>query len=176
ISNSNMSDFNTPIEISGGSPIISGNNISAAQYVEIFGNEQSTETGISLSGNNNAVITDNIITGFNLESVLLGGGSPIIQRNEIGSERGVEITLAQDADPTIQNNTFDCSTPIEADGGSGELTCIYNNFNSRYQYNIYWGVTSNLNATYNWWGTTDQSVISNTIYDFNKDFSLGTVS
>jgi hypothetical protein len=36
--------------------------------------------------------------------------------------------------------------------------------------------TSDVDATYNWWGTTDVAKINQSIYDFKKDFNLGTVA
>jgi hypothetical protein len=35
--------------------------------------------------------------------------------------------------------------------------------------------SNNVNATYNWWGTTDQQAINQTIYDSKDNFNLGTV-
>lgn len=32
-----------------------------------------------------------------------------------------------------------------------------------------------INASYNWWGTTDTAIIEDNIYDFNEDFRLGKV-
>jgi hypothetical protein len=34
----------------------------------------------------------------------------------------------------------------------------------------------NVNAAYNWWGTTDTQAISQKIYDNKNDFNLGTVT
>ncbi len=33
-----------------------------------------------------------------------------------------------------------------------------------------------INATYNYWGTTDQQAINQTIYDFKNDYNLGSVA
>jgi hypothetical protein len=49
---------------------------------------------------------------------------------------------------------------------------IYDNSN----YNILSNVTCNVNATNNWWGTTDTQAINNTIYDFKNDPNWGNVS
>ena len=37
------------------------------------------------------------------------------------------------------------------------------------------GISTNVNATYNWWGTTDTQAINQTIHDNKNDFNLGTV-
>ena len=36
--------------------------------------------------------------------------------------------------------------------------------------------TADINATYNWWGTTDTQAINQTIHDFKNNFNLGIVS
>lgn len=58
----------------------------------------------------------------------------------------------------------------------GAITVSSNNLENNSLYNLYWGRTDNLNATYNYWGTTDSSAIGKSIYDFNDDFGLGTVT
>jgi hypothetical protein len=62
-------------------------------------------------------------------------------------------------------------------------TVIYNNIQGSSEYSIHLGsnelgffTTSDLNATYNWWRTTDTNKISQTIYDYNDDFTLGRVN
>ncbi|MBN1971538.1 MAG: hypothetical protein JXR48_04130 [Candidatus Delongbacteria bacterium] len=52
-----------------------------------------------------------------------------------------------------------------------------NNFtNNSTSYEIYNSSTSTIDATNNWWGTTDETVIQNRIYDYNDDFNLGVVN
>jgi hypothetical protein len=64
--------------------------------------------------------------------------------------------------------------------GWGEIpntpTISYNNFNSNTNYAIYTTASNNINATYNWWGTTDTELIAQQIYDYRKDFSIGNVT
>jgi hypothetical protein len=52
-----------------------------------------------------------------------------------------------------------------------------NNIQDNVKYNFYLGkyTSDNVDAVYNWWGTTDQSVISNLIFDNKNDFNLGKV-
>jgi hypothetical protein len=52
---------------------------------------------------------------------------------------------------------------------------MFNNFYGN-QENIRLATSQNLNATYNWWGTTDVQAINQSIYDFKNDFSLGVVT
>ncbi|PVX23672.1 MAG: hypothetical protein CW691_09945, partial [Candidatus Bathyarchaeum sp.] len=55
-------------------------------------------------------------------------------------------------------------------------TLVYNNIYDNSEYNINFLSTSSLNATYNWWGTTDTEAIAQTIYDYYEDFYLGKVN
>ena len=80
-------------------------------------------------------------------------GAGFIQDSKItGNKIGIQIT--DSASTTIR----DCD--------------IYNNT----QNNIFLTDSSNVNARYNWWGTTDTQAINQTIHDFKNDFNLGVVN
>jgi hypothetical protein len=51
----------------------------------------------------------------------------------------------------------------------------YNNINNN-GFNVRLNSVSDINTTYNWWGTTNETTISESIYDFYDDFNLGTVT
>jgi len=57
-------------------------------------------------------------------------------------------------------------------------TIMYNNIQNNSEYNIRLdqGASGNLNATYNWWGTTNTAAISQKIYDVDDEFNLGAVT
>ena len=182
ISKCSISCISNPIDVSSGSPIISGNNISAVENIDSSGSLQQTDVGILLSNDNTAVISENVISGpFATACISIYGGSPIIERNVIALGVGIDFSvIAFDyAKPTIQNNTFAyCSegilTGISTAGLT--LTVFYNNFENNTKYNIYWVYPGNLYAAYNWWGTTDAEAINQTIHDFKNDFSSGSVN
>jgi hypothetical protein len=180
ISNSNISSVGVIVGISGGSPIISNNKITSFQYSDQYGRSQQSYAGIQLSENTNAIITGNVITGtYDQACIVVNDGSPIIQRNLIQYGNGLYFgAMSTLSNPTIQNNTFSfCREAIlSATGSSGSTSLLYNNFVNSSQYNIYWAQTTDLNATLNWWGTTDHSAISTAIHDFNNDFSSGRVN
>jgi len=109
-------------------------------------------------------IRNNIIAN---NSVGISGGS-LIERNTIinnyyGIKGGNEIR-----NNTIVNNFIGVE--------SGFSTLIYNNIHNNSEYNVRFTSSSNPNATYNWWGTTDIQAINQTIYDFKNDFNLGKVN
>jgi parallel beta-helix repeat protein len=160
-----------------GTPVISSNTVSkggigCTGYGSIINNYvHDCQEGISLyttrvfGGNlpcyatvENNLVVDNT-KGISIELAdVHGGGShcPTIQKNTIsGNTVGIYLSeLGYSATPTIQNNN------------------LQNNAN----YSFYLDAANNVDAGYNWWGTTNESAISQSIYDSKNDFNLGTVS
>jgi hypothetical protein len=58
---------------------------------------------------------------------------------------------------------------------SGFQTLNYNNIYGN-DLNVNYTSTTDGNATYNWWGTTDSAAIGQSIHDYNDDFLLGRVN
>lgn len=106
---------------------------------------------------NNFVTANSVGIGMQLTEVFGGGThTPTIQNNTIvGNQIGISLSgIGYDATPTI----------------------IYNNIQNSANYSFSLGESNNVNASYNWWGTTDDAAIGKAIYDFNDDFNLGTVT
>jgi hypothetical protein len=162
---------------SNGTPQIFNNTISnggigCSGYSHIYNNYiHGCNVGISLytprvfGGNlpcyatveNNLVVDNSKGIAIDLTEVFGGGTQcPTIRNNTIsGNLIGISLSeLGYNATPTIQNNN------------------LQNNSN----YNFYLAAPNNVNVAYNWWGTTNQSTISTSIYDFKNDFNLGTVN
>jgi len=79
----------------------------------------------------------------------------------------------------VQNNTIS--------GNSYGVLMVqsfsYNNIQDSSEYSVHLGSSDlgfftpgDVDATHNWWGTTDQSLIKASIYDFDRDFTLGKVN
>lgn len=132
-------------------------------------------------------ILDNIISGCEV-GIEVYSGSPIVERNLIVNNNGSKMSggggIRLDGfdytgtSPLIQNNTI-----MHNSVGINMLTSPtpifqFNNIQDNYEYNIYLydGSSSDINATYNWWGTTNIETINHTIRDFKNDFNLGTVT
>lgn len=105
-------------------------------------------------------------------------GSPRIMGNFVngtqqttgGQTIGIEIASG---DPTVENNTLTFNhIGVNLPSASG---FSYNNFYNN-GINVYLTSSGNLDASNNWWGTTDTSAIIKSIYDFNNDFNLGNVT
>ena len=172
------------IDVGRGSPLIMNNVIMGSNYESDIGilsegdsiiqNNtllgQQKGTGISISGIGNASVFDNNISGFQVGINTASFGlvqKNYIFNNYIGIETRVTFT-------DIQNNTITGNTRgIFAYYGP---TIIYNNILNSTEANFYSFDSDNVTAIYNWWGTTDQQAISQTIHDNKNDFNLGIVN
>ena len=184
------------IGVFGGSPIISNNVVTTDVCVGagnpiIYNNTFNSQfegypsevPAIDFNGPNNALVYDNHFSnGGSQTTILVNQGSPVIERNFIAGG----IAVCGNTAPVIENNTIATSSiglNIYDSNGSPSPTIAYNNFEQNTQYNIYLGqqgkytsTAPNINAANNWWGTTDISVINQTIYDHKDNFNLGTVT
>ena len=161
----------------------------------LISNNIITECDVGISCNGYSVISGNNIsgctTGIQTYVVQVLGGTavahPLIERNLIThNTRGITIALSSRFEPgtlapTIQNNTIAYNAvgiDVYMGNYDGIPIIIYNNIHDNSDYNIQLGedTEKDINAAYNWWGTTDVSAINQSIYDFKNDFYLGTVN
>ncbi|MCW4046742.1 MAG: right-handed parallel beta-helix repeat-containing protein [Candidatus Bathyarchaeota archaeon] len=186
----NNNTITKSLSLAGGSPIVSKNTIA------IFSDDpQSRARAISisdtlyLSSKNTALIIDNMISGgFEQATIVIGSGSPIIQRNIISNNYGyggnlgygqAGIFIYPNASPIIKQNTITKNANgIVLLEGNSNPTIVYNNIEDNTNYNLYLnlGAQSNIDATNNWWGTTDIIEIDKKIWDYHDDFNLGKVN
>lgn len=122
------------------------------------------------SGNVNG--TDGGSSGTGINAL---GGNALIQRNIISAE-SVGVTV-NNAAATIRNNTISGNGLGIALYTPASITINYNNLQGNNQnIALEQGTVNNVDATYNYWGTTDQSAIGQSIFDSRRDFNLGTVT
>jgi parallel beta-helix repeat protein len=96
---------------------------------------------------------------------------------------GIKYTISAqnpygDREPTtIQDNTISQNAiGIKIEGSFEHCTIQNNNIQDNSDYNLHLeGTSNNVDVTYNWWGTNNEQAISQSIYDFEDDFNLGTV-
>jgi hypothetical protein len=186
------------ITVEGGSPTISNNTIEGYLGTGAFGGNN---YGVFLGGSNNALVFDNTFIGLYYPgAIVASSGAPVVERNLIkgshssnpSSLPSIGITIYS-ANPLIENNTItenDIGLNIYYDSLSNppstppSPTIVYNNIQNNSEYNIYlgdlatvYGLTApDVNASYNWWGTTDIPAINQTIYDFKNNHNVGTVT
>jgi hypothetical protein len=157
---------------------------------EIFDNTIS-EGGIGCTGygsiHNNYVHDCNV--GIGLYSTRVFGGylacyATVENNIVVDNDRGIRIELSSlngpgTQTPTVQYNTIARNSIgislYESNYGTTP-TIRYNNLENNFDYNFYLSASNSPDVSYNWWGTTDESAISQSIYDSKNDFNLGTVS
>ncbi len=104
----------------------------------------------------------------------ISSDSGVIRNNIVADSNQAIVTSGFD---NIFNNTLR-NNSIAVYAYNFPSTITYNNIENSTQYFIKLDTTEKymVNATYNWWGTTDQQAINQSIYDSKYDFNLGTVS
>jgi hypothetical protein len=130
--------------------------------------------GIALGGDKNltAHISDNVICGGSNGIQGGTGCTATIERNLIfnntnaGIDIGSKITIR---DNTITNNTVGIQNPIPSS------TIKNNNIYANSRFNLYTEATSDIDATYNWWGTADKQAMRQTIYYVDNNYKYGKV-
>jgi parallel beta-helix repeat protein len=164
--------------VEGGSPQIINNTISDKPKYDSYNRPSYPDYGIDILGHGNPekpYIADNIITGnFEQAAIRIEAGELILERNLISTERS-GIIVDSSSNVVIRDNTITrTSTGIFCQSAS--VTIVNNNIfdNSEYNLNIRERSDDEINATNNWWGTTDTTAISDSIRDYYDDFDLAT--
>ena len=167
--------------------IISGSPQGAPQ---IFNNVV-TDGGIGCTGDGS--IHNNYVhdceVGISLYSMrVFGGNLPCYATVEnnlvVGNSVGIKISLSDNHGgittvPTVQKNTVsgnNIGISLVEGGYAATPPIQFNNLQNNSQYNFYLAASNNADLTNNWWGTTNESAIAQSIYDFKNDFNLGTVT
>ncbi len=165
---------------SQGAPIILNNTFIATNNTNTIAN------GIGCNGN--STISNNTVFGWPQSGIHIFYGYPIVEGNLIYNNTfGISISsLTNDfsiPSPLIRNNSI-VNNQMGVCIIGGPAPKISNNnilYNSNYSIYIFDSLSElfpiqEINATYNWWGTTDTQAINQSIYDFKNAPSLGTIS
>jgi hypothetical protein len=181
ITNNNITGGNSyQTAITGGfSSIISNNTITSNHNIAILAYDSTIISNNTIEGSRQKGSNAHACRVYNnkisncTEWGLLSDSSTI-QNNLIANCYQAVVTSGFD---NIFNNTIS-SNSIAIYAYNYPTTITYNNIENSTQYCIKLDITEKypLNATYNWWGTTDQQAINQSIYDSKNDFNLGTVN
>lgn len=117
------------------------------QYALISYSQISNNTGSGVQGGT-MTITDSIISN--------------------NGKNGIEGSLVDIEKSMVTRNN---ETGILVSGGSVHLTHIYNNL----AFNLKNTGSNTINATHNWWGSTNETLIDGYIYDYYDDYNLGKI-
>lgn len=155
-------------------------------------NTVSGSTGAGIGCTGYAQVEDNTISdckyGISISigyDVMGGIFAPHVtaERNEVSNcEQGLHLEIYTATSYTsgyesVTSNTFShCKEGIHASGILYGLILKSNNIEDCSSYRVNLDQGSDMNATLNWWGTTDTAAIKQSIYDSNRDFNLGTVT
>ena len=188
------------------SAIISNNYIVAGRYtrlIDLRGNGVVTgntiiynNTGSAISGGiggHETVISNNTLTGFDFTGTGISGGDQVYGNVVTGFSTGIHASYSHVKNNLVVNNTYGIKTTdlnwiynntvanntvgIFLDESEGTVYLKFNNLMNNTEYNV--KATSScfaVNATLNWWGTTDTQAINQTIFDFKNDFTVCTVN
>jgi hypothetical protein len=174
--------YDCVVGIKGGTTI-EGNVLINNQYgVQVY--RRAEIQGNTFRDNDCAVLTtsDTLFTisdnhFINNDEAINTGAKATIERNSM-TGNNVSITLCSTAQATIKNNTFtNNAETIRIQDNPSSVTINYNNFEECLQNSIKLvGTTGSIDATNNWWGTTDIQAINLTIHDYKYEFGLGKVN
>lgn len=178
ISNNNIvaqKAYSSTIAVTGGAAVISNNTITCSG--------DGGSVGIHIEGENHIYILDNVISGFGSAAIRAAGPVAIERNSLVDNDCGIQIgdfigltglVFGANSRIVIRNNTIQHN--VEGiHGPTSASTIIYNRIQNN-DYNIVLRDASTVNATYNWWGTTNPQAINQTFFDFTNDFNLGTVT
>jgi hypothetical protein len=177
--NSFFGSYYYAIEVWGGSPTITNSTINGPVGLLYAGSARS-----------NSIVSDNVIVGGIVGVEISCMGTPVIERNVIMSKEGMGVYVVAHSggrNPVLQNNTIANNrlgiSVLYRVSSSLTPTITLNNFQNNEEYNFHCDPDSDagfdactLNATHNWWGTTDTQEISQSIYDFEDNFNLANVT
>ncbi len=188
--------------IIAGSPIISGNTVSLGDSLGIFVHGESPI--ISNNTVTGPANTDYVNSGSGILLYILNGGTATVYSNNIsGFTDGINV--ANNSALLIERNLITCCHQAISGVGTqatiknntlrSNINAIdiyfnfppiieFNNFQDNKETsidleNMPWQevlVSKDINAPNNWWGTTDQSLIAQSIHDKQDDSALGQVN
>jgi hypothetical protein len=152
-----------------------GLNVVANINLTIVGNviRNNTDNGIKdYWGKADMLIRNNTITDNS--HGITDPGPALIERNVIADNNmGLDLT----SQATVQNNTITGNDVALRLKYCPSATINYNNIENYGEKSIYLIETSgDIDATNNWWGTTDTQAINLTIYDYKYDLGLSKVT
>jgi hypothetical protein len=162
------------------SPTVSDNDVHGSIHVGDYrgyeGPATITDNRIygSITGQGNLAITNNKIFG----GITTTDTNVNIQGNQISGNAQTGVSISDDA--VFKHNSisgFNVSILVNpSSSGTSYPTIKNNNIQNWGQYCIKNLASNDVDASNNWWGTTDIQTITQSVYDQTYDFNLGKVN
>ncbi len=175
IVSANTQSYSTSTVIVQNNTIIGGNSAYVGQAY----------TGISCFGH--ATITDNVITNCQ-EAIYIMSFSTTehieIHKNTLNNNGcGIFIEAGNSDSASNENLLIEANLiannvigiNVQRDDGIAKPTIRNNNIYNNGS-NLNWRLPTNVDVSNNWWGTTNELAINQSIYDYKNDYNLGTVT
>ena len=177
VTNNKLNLHSNGINVMGGSPIISSNTLSGTGFA------------MGIFGSGNVTLSNNKISKFSTGIKIYSGNYVISENSIIECSNGIEVGVGVMA--TIQKNLINNNIQYGISGGNAYIdsntitnnkigihnpiagSIIHNNNILGNIVNSITATTADIDATNNWWGTTDIAAINQTIYDRKIDYTLG---
>lgn len=174
------------------SPTITGNifenvnyeGVSASQSTVVTNNlfNKTTWMATAIVGHDNAYIANNVIIG--LYRGINGGktvtNNVILDCADVGISESREIKANYIANNKVgveSSGIIEGNTIVNNDIGIKVWSATIDNNNiANNNRSLQVTGSSNVNVTNNWWGTTNTDQIKGSIWDYNKDYNLGTAT
>jgi hypothetical protein len=154
---------------------LGGNNsILTKNIIKLTGNSGVYGVSDAVYAANGNIVSSNVIEGTGYYYGIIAGSDTTITNNTIRNfDTGIS-SYSYDYnqsifDNTIANNSIGLRLTVPA-------LFYHNNIENYSQYSVYCATSDNVNATYNWWGTTNRQEIGQKIFDNKNDSNLGTVT
>jgi hypothetical protein len=148
------------------------NGISVGDSSTVTWNNVENASGTGLTAGSNVTAQYNRLIG---DATGMTASSGLIEHNLIANNIGAGLIISGDA--TISNNTLTGNKGNAVVITTGTPVIQGNNleFNTG-TYDLENLSVSDINASGNWWGTTDTEVIDVRIFDYMNDFTMGKVT
>ena len=136
--------------------------------------------GINVDGE--VTVKDNVVTGCSNTGIISVSSKVSIQSNYVANNQiGIGVGMTPngfiDGGGIIENNAIiNNAIGIQILSTLSSVTVTNNNIVGSTKNSVSLNIGSNIDATNNWWGTTDTQAINQTIRDFKNDFNLGVVN
>lgn len=161
-----------------GTTVIVDGGIHCTGYASVFNNHiYGCEQGITLV--TQRVFGGNFPCYATVENNLITDNSEGISISLTDVNGGAYLNYSKTNTPTIKNNTIsgnEVGILLSGFGYNSTAAIKYNNLLNSANYSFRLQEPNNVDLSYNWWGTTDQQAISQSIYDSKNDPSLGAVT